>query len=208
VPALLLVWFPGQEAGHGLADVLFGHAEPGGRLPTTWAAAERDVPVLSTRPVRGSLHYEEGPHIGYGAWLRAGAAPAYWFGHGLGYTSWSYEAMDAPGTVLPDTAFDVRVRLRNTGARRGREVVQLYLARTRTTVERPALRLIGYTAVTAEPGEEAVAVVRVAARALAHWSARAHRWDSEPGGFTLLAGRSAGDRALRAALTLESAPSR
>nr|WP_187285005.1 glycoside hydrolase family 3 C-terminal domain-containing protein [Streptomyces sp. or43] len=202
VPALLLAWFPGQEAGGGLADVLFGRAEPGGRLPTTWGAAQDDVPVLGTAPAPdGRLHYEEGLHIGYAAWLRSGTAPAYWFGHGLGYTSWEYEDLTAPGTVGAGEAFDVRVRVRNSGRRRGREVVQLYLARNGSAVERPARRLIGYAAVGAEPGESAVAVIRVSGRALAHWSAVRHGWETEAGDFALLGGRSAGDLPLRATLT-------
>ncbi|WUW20029.1 glycoside hydrolase family 3 C-terminal domain-containing protein [Streptomyces sp. NBC_01463] len=202
VPALLLTWFPGQEAGDGLADVLFGRAEPGGRLPTTWGAAQDDVPVLGTTPAPdGRLHYEEGPHIGYAAWLRSGASPAYWFGHGLGYTDWEYGTLTAPDTVRAGDAFDVRVRVRNTGRRRGREVVQVYVTRSGSAVERPALRLIGYAAVEADPGESVVAVVRVSGRALAHWSVARHGWDTEAGGFTLLSGRSAGDLPLTASLT-------
>lgn len=202
VPALLLTWFPGQEAGGGLADVLFGRAEPGGRLPTTWGAAQDDVPVLGTAPAPdGRLHYEEGPHIGYAAWLRSGAVPAYWFGHGLGYTSWEYEDLTAPATVRAGEAFDVRVRVRNSGRRHGREVVQLYLARKGSAVERPARRLIGYAAVGAEPGESAVAVIRVPGRALAHWSAMRHGWETEAGDFALLGGRSAGDLPLGTTLT-------
>ncbi|AQU65484.1 glycoside hydrolase family 3 C-terminal domain-containing protein [Streptomyces niveus] len=203
VPALLLTWFPGQEAGHGLADVLFGRAEPGGRLPTTWALAEEDVPVLGTRPRDGRLPYEEGVHIGHRAWLRAGAEPAYWFGHGLGYTTWAYEGMEAPRAVAGDGAgVDVRIRLRNTGPRRGREVVQVYVARADTTVDRPVRALAGYAAVEAGPGEEAVATVRLAARALAHWSADGGRWETEPGAFTLLAGSSAGELPLSTTVTV------
>ncbi|WP_329037676.1 glycoside hydrolase family 3 C-terminal domain-containing protein [Streptomyces sp. NBC_01725] len=203
VPALLLSWFPGQEAGHGLADVLFGRAEPGGRLPTTWALAEEDVPVLDTRPRDGRLPYEEGVHIGHRAWLRAGARPAYWFGHGLGYTTWTYEGMEAPSAVSGDGAgVEVRVRLRNTGPRRGREVVQVYVARTDTAVDRPVRALAGYASVEADPGEEAVATVRLAARALSHWSTDRGRWETEPGAFTLLAGSSAGELPLRTTLTV------
>jgi beta-glucosidase len=208
VPALLLAWFPGQEAGHGVADVLFGRAEPGGRLPTTWPAAAEDVPVLRTRPTDGVLRYEEGPHIGYRAWLRSGTAPAHWFGHGLGYTSWSYDAIQAPVTVRAGEPFEVHVRLRNTGARRGREVVQLYLARADTAVERPMRMLVGHAAVTADPGEDAVAVVRVGARAPAHWSALSHSWENEPGDFTLLGGRSAGDLPLETVVNLAAPPTR
>ncbi|MFJ1924838.1 MULTISPECIES: glycoside hydrolase family 3 C-terminal domain-containing protein [unclassified Streptomyces] len=202
VPALLLAWFPGQEAGGGLADVLFGRAEPGGRLPTTWGAAQDDAPVLDTRPSPdGRLRYEEGQHIGYRAWLRSGSAPAYWFGHGLGYTDWEYEELTAPAGARAGEPFDVRVRVRNSGRRSGREVVQVYLARSGSAVERPVRRLIGYAAVRARPGESAVAVVRVSGRALAHWSAERHGWETEPGGFTLLAGRSAGELPLTATLT-------
>ncbi|MFC8828904.1 glycoside hydrolase family 3 C-terminal domain-containing protein [Streptomyces sp. NPDC057137] len=205
VPALLLAWFPGQEAGHGLADVLFGRAEPGGRLPTTWALAQEDVPVLDTRPRDGRLPYDEGIHIGHRAWLRAGREPAYWFGHGLGYTTWTYEGMEAaPATVAggSDAAVEVRVRLRNTGPRGGREVVQVYVARTDTAVDRPVRALAGYAAVEAGPGEEAVATVRLAARALSHWSTDRRRWETEPGEFTLLAGSSAGELPLRTTLTV------
>lgn len=208
VPALLLAWFPGQEAGHGLADVLFGRSEPGGRLPTTWAPAQEDVPVLGTRPHDGRLLYEEGVHIGHRAWLRAGTEPAYWFGHGLGYTTWTYEGIEAPSAVGGHegdghgAGGDVRVRLRNTGRRRGREVVQVYVARTDTAVDRPVRALAGYAAVEAGPGEEAVATVRLAARALSHWSTEHGRWETEPGAFTLLAGSSAGELPLRATVTV------
>ncbi|MER5276710.1 glycoside hydrolase family 3 C-terminal domain-containing protein [Streptomyces sp. NPDC002809] len=202
VPALLLQWFPGQEAGNGLADVLFGRSEPGGRLPTTWGAAQDHVPVLDTAPgADGQLRYEEGLHIGYAAWLRSGAVPAYWFGHGLGYTGWEYEELTTPATVRAGEAFDVHVRVRNSGPRRGREVVQVYLARSGSSVERPALRLIGYAAVEADPGESVVAVVRVSGRGLAHWSVPLHGWDTEAGDFTLLSGRSAGDLPLGATVT-------
>ncbi|MEU9530766.1 glycoside hydrolase family 3 C-terminal domain-containing protein [Streptomyces sp. NPDC048213] len=207
VPALMLTWFPGQEAGDGLADVLFGRTEPGGRLPTTWAAARDDVPVLGTAPgADGRLHYAEGPHIGYRAWLRSGAAPAYWFGHGLGYTGWEYEELAAPESVRPGEPFDVRVRVRNSGRRRGREVVQVYLARRGSAVERPVRKLIGYAAVEAEPGESAVAVVRVDGRALAHWSPGRRGWETEAGAFTLLGGRSAGDLPLTAGIVARPGP--
>ncbi|MEV6421153.1 glycoside hydrolase family 3 C-terminal domain-containing protein [Streptomyces sp. NPDC051662] len=208
VPALLLAWFPGQEAGDGLADVLFGRAEPGGRLPTTWAAAEADVPVLNTRPERGQLHYSEGPYIGYRAWLRSGVSPAHWFGHGLGYTSWSYEAMEAPSEVIAGEPFEVRIRLRNTGRRQGREVVQLYLSCPSPASGPATRRLVGYTAAVADPGEEVVAVVRVDGRATERWSAERHRRETVPGELLLRGGRSAGDLPLSAVITASAPPGR
>ncbi|MFD5145056.1 glycoside hydrolase family 3 C-terminal domain-containing protein [Streptomyces sp. NPDC058401] len=193
VGAVLLTWFPGQEAGTGLADVLFGDAEPGGRLPTTWAAALTDAPVTHVHPLDGRLPYGEGVHIGHRAWLLTGRRPAYWFGHGLGYTTWEYGTVDAPAAVAEGSSFTVRVRLRNTGDRPGREVVQVYLARPRSAVERPVRWFAGYAAVHAEAGASATAVVEVPARALRHWSEADHSWRTEPGTYELLVGRSAGD---------------
>ncbi|AXQ53304.1 glycoside hydrolase family 3 C-terminal domain-containing protein [Streptomyces koyangensis] len=200
-PALLLTWFGGQEAGAGLADVLTGAAEPGGRLPTTWPTSLAETPVRETRPTGGRLVYEEGLHLGYRAWLRAGTEPAFWFGHGLGYTRWTYESMEV-GPAGDGGRFTVRVRVRNTGERAGREVVQVYLERPDSALERPVRWLAGYAAVEAEPGAAVEAVVRVGARAVEHWSVEEGGWRREPGVFTVRAGCSAGD--LRLTGTVET----
>ncbi|WP_371614465.1 glycoside hydrolase family 3 C-terminal domain-containing protein [Streptomyces sp. NBC_00454] len=197
--AVLLTWFPGQEGGHAVADVLLGRVEPGGRLPTTWPAALAEAPVRTTQPIDGQLPYEEGLHIGHRGWLRAGAQPAYWFGHGLGYTTWEFERIGAP-EPLPGGGFEVPVTLRNTGTRGGRQVVQLHLSRPDSAVERPVRWLAGWAAVEAESGERVTAYVRIPVRALQYWSPRSGGWVTEPGRFDVLAGRSAGDLPLRAGL--------
>ncbi|MFG2684088.1 glycoside hydrolase family 3 C-terminal domain-containing protein [Streptomyces sp. NPDC048392] len=191
--AVLLAWFPGQEGGGGLADVLLGRAEPGGRLPTTWPAVLADAPVTRTRPAAGRLDYDEGLHIGYRGWLRHQRTPAYWFGHGLGYTTWAYEELTVPPVTRAGEDLTVRVRVRNTGARAGREVVQVYLARPASVLDRPARWLAGYAAVRASPGKTVTATVRVPARSLCHWSVAEHAWRTETGRCRVLAGRSAGD---------------
>jgi beta-glucosidase len=196
--AVLLAWFPGQEGGGGLADVLFGRAEPGGRLPTTWPAVLADAPVTRTRPAGGRLSYDEGLHIGYRGWLREHRTPAYWFGHGLGYTTWAYEELAVPPVTRAGGDLTARVRVRNTGARAGREVVQVYLARPAAVVEHPERWLAGYAAVHARPGEAVTVPVRVPARALRHWSVAEHAWRTEEGRCRVLAGRSAGDLPLAA----------
>ncbi len=206
VSAVLLSWFPGQEAGDGLADVLFGAAEPGGRLPTTWPASAHDVPVLDTKPIGGILDYTEGLHIGYRAWLRAESEPMFWFGYGLGYTSWHYETISTPAQIAPDTPFTVDVVVRNTGQRPGREVVQLYLSHPGSTVDRPARWLAGHTALEAEPGQTVTASVTIAPRALQHWSPQETRWLTEPGTFHLHAGRSVADLPLSAGITITAQP--
>ncbi|MDX6314454.1 MAG: beta-glucosidase [Streptomyces sp.] len=196
IPALLLGWFPGQEAGDGLADVLLGAAEPGGRLPTTWAVRTEDVPVLDTAPVDAVLAYTEGPYIGYRAWRRTGRRPAYWFGHGLGYTTWAYESLTADGPVHPELGLTVRVRVRNTGPRAGREVVQIYVSEDGGP-DPADRRLAGYARVRAEPGERVTVPVRLPARAFRRWSPQTRRRHVEPGGFHIHAGPSVADTPLR-----------
>ncbi|MFF3419205.1 glycoside hydrolase family 3 C-terminal domain-containing protein [Streptomyces sp. NPDC002698] len=203
--AVLLTWFPGQEGGAGLADVLFGRAEPGGRLPTTWPAALADAPVTRTRPEDGHLDYTEGLHIGYRAWARHDREPAYWFGHGLGFTTWAYEGLGIPDDIVADEPFTVRVDVRNTGPRRGREVVQVYLAGPPGPPDRPERRLAGYAAVSAEPGERATASVRIPPRALRHWAEDEHAWRTRPGAYRVLAGSSAGALPLTATVLVRPA---
>lgn len=191
VAATLVAWFPGQEFGNALADVLLGVVEPTGRLPTTWPVDE--VAALpSTRPVDGTVHYDESIHVGYRRFLRDRVTPAYWFGHGLGYTTWTYENLAVDGPVTPDGA-DVTVTLRNTGTRAGRQVVQVYLARRTSAVDRPVRWLAGLAVVEAVPGRSAMVGVHVPARAFAHWDVASHDWVVEPGEFHAGVGPSAGD---------------
>ncbi|MEV8097599.1 glycoside hydrolase family 3 C-terminal domain-containing protein [Kitasatospora sp. NPDC085879] len=203
--AVLLGWFPGQEGGDALADVLFGRAEPGGRLPATWPATGDGPAVAGTRPRDGVLAYREGLHLGHRGWLRAGAEPAYWFGHGLGYGRWEYLAVEVPQRVAPGTGFTVRAVLRNTGVRSSREVVQVYLARPGSSVDRPVRWLAGFAAVRAEPEQRVEARIEVAPRALAHWSVEERRWLAERGGFTVLVGPSCGEVPLSATVEVVAA---
>ncbi|TMC08486.1 MAG: glycoside hydrolase family 3 protein [Chloroflexi bacterium] len=195
VAAVLLAWFPGQEGGAALADVLLGRTEPGGRLPTTWPARLADCPVSRVTPVDGVLAYDEGVFIGYRAWERAAAPPAFWFGHGLGYTSWAYES--ASFTSGGGDALGVlRVRVRNTGPRAGREVVQAYLAPAEPEADRPRRWLAGFATAAAAPGEAAEVAIAVPRRAAETWDAAAGAWRLRPGAYALETGRSYADRRL------------
>ncbi|MGW6784476.1 beta-glucosidase [Streptomyces sp. NPDC054987] len=193
VAAVLLTWFPGQEGGAALADVLLGDAEPGGRLPTTWPARLADAPVTEVVPADGRLEYGEGLYIGYRAYERRGIAPAYPFGHGLGYTEWAYESLEAAG----DT---VRVRLTNTGTRPGREVVQVYLAPVRDTAERPASWLAGFASVAAGPGESVETEIALPARAFEIWDEEVRGWRRVGGAYEVRASHAHGDTRLTATL--------
>lgn len=201
VAAVLLTWFPGQEGGAALADVLLGHAEPGGRLPTTWPARFADAPVTEVVPTDGRLEYREGLFIGYRAYEAQGVAPAFPFGHGLGYTDWAYESLEVTGTTA-------RVRVTNTGTRPGREVVQLYLAPVATAsgsaqsaaVERPASWLAAFAGVEAGPGESVEAEIALPARAFEIWDEEARGWQRIGGAYEVRASRAHGDTRLTATL--------
>lgn len=184
VAAVLVCWFPGQEFGNALADVLIGTVEPGGRLPVSWPASEEGLP--SVQPVDGELPYHEGLLIGYRWYLSTGRDPLFPFGHGLGYTSWAYEGIAVDG----DT---VTVSVRNTGDRGGREVVQLYASQPDSTVERAPRWLVGSAVVDAAAGDVANAIITLGDHNFRHWDGSTHRWTIEPGSYQLHAGPSAVD---------------
>jgi beta-glucosidase len=199
VAAVLVGYFGGQEMGNAVADVLLGAAEPGGRLPTTWPAAEADVPVQSTTPVDGALEYTEGIHIGYRAWLRQDAPPAYWFGAGSGYSEIALESVHAPPDAAPGEVMSLTVGVRNRGSRGGKQVVQVYAERPDSAVDRPVRWLVGFAPVRVPAGESAVAEVAVATRLLAYWE---RGWQYERGEYLLKVGTSVVDLPLEARVRL------
>ncbi|MFF8937494.1 beta-glucosidase [Streptomyces paradoxus] len=198
VAAVLLSWFPGQEGGAALADVLTGAHEPGGRLPTTWGTLT-DAPVTQVVPENGELSYDEGVFIGYRAWEKHARSPAYPFGHGLGYTDWTYDSVEVAETAGGTTA---KVRLRNTGDRPGREVVQLYLAPADPDPARPARWLAGFASVEAAPGDSAEATVELPRRAFEIWDEATGSWSFVKGSYEIQVGRSIADRRITATINV------
>jgi beta-glucosidase len=195
VAAVGYAWLPGQAMGAALADVLTGQAEPGGRLPVTLPAAEADCPVLHAVPDHdGRLEYREGLLIGYRGYDHAGTTPRYPFGHGLGYTTWTYHsaAADTP-VIAPGQDLTVTVTLRNTGPRAGREVIQAYLEPPAAGPGRPVRTLAAFTPVTAAPGQHAQARLTIPARAFDQYDETARHWIRPPGEFTIRIGRSSAD---------------
>ncbi len=190
VKAILLTYFAGQEMGNALVDMLTGEQEPGGRLPTTWPIQESDLPVSNCTPINGQVDYEEGIHIGYRAWLKAGTKPAFDFGFGLGYTTWKLEQIQAPAALDAAEDFEVSVSVTNTGSRFGKQVVQVYASRTDSKIDRPARWLVGFAEVHAAPGETKILDIDVRGREFAHWDGE---WKYEPGTFTLHIGTSVVD---------------
>ena len=202
VAAVLYAWLPGQAMGDALADVLLGRAEPGGRLPVTMPAREADCPVLRAVPRDGQLGYDEGLLIGYRGYDAAGTTPLFPFGHGLGYTSWSYESLAAGSAVLPaGDDLTIRVTVRNIGERPGREVVQAYVAGP-AAHGRPVRVLGAFGPAAAAPGETAQVTLTVPARVFARYDEQAARWVWPSGEFTIAVGRSSRDLRLDTVVTV------
>ena len=202
VAATLIGYFGGQEFGNALADILTGRSEPGGRLPTTWPATQDDVPVLNVTPdTDGKLRYDEGIHIGYRAWLKAGREPAYEFGFGFGYTGWTLDNIDVPAQATdPGSIVPVALTLSNTGSRPGKQVVQLYVERPDSAVERPVRWLVASAPVWADAGRTTEVTLNVPTRLLAYWD---NGWTYEPGEYVLRAGFSVTDLPTAATVVLE-----
>ncbi len=204
VGAVIYAWLPGQAIGEALADVLLGHAEPGGRLPVTLPAAEADCPVLHAQPHgTAASTMPRACSSGTAATTRRASTPMFPFGHGLGYTSWDYESLSGPAEALaPGTDALLRVRVRNSGTRPGREVVQAYVAGAPGNGARPVRVLGAFGSAVAEPGEAAEVTLRVPARIFAVFDEEAGQWSWPPGEFTVQAGRSSRD--LRVSVTVRS----
>jgi beta-glucosidase len=187
VDAVLWAGLPGQEGGHAIAAALLGDIEPAGRLVTTFPADDAKAPAWSVTPVDGKLPYAEGTYIGYrGHYAGRALQPAFWLGHGLGYSTWEYRDVRL---VLGD-APAIHATVRNTGRRRSREVVQVYL---RPVEPDEPIRLVGWQAVTVAPGESARVAVHTDRRMWRRWDTASGTWGRLRNGGTFLVARGLGD---------------
>ncbi len=195
VDAVLWAGLPGQEGGHAVAAALLGDIEPAGRLVTTFPAADGASPAWSVTPVDGKLAYAEGRFIGYRGHYagRSPAAPAFWLGHGLGYSTWEY----ADARLITGDAAAVAVTVTNTGARDSREVVQVYFQPAGTG---EPVRLVGWQGVEVPAGGSTRVTVATDARMWRRWDTEAGAWGSVDAGGELMLARGLGD--IRATLPL------
>ena len=180
VPAILDVWYPGTEAGNAIADLLFGGAVPGGKLPVTWPRSVGQVPIYYARnltqiPNEPDTRYWDGS-----------SAPLYPFGYGLSYTKFSVSNLKTEAkTIRAGESLDVSVDVRNTGNVPGDEVVQLYTHQRAGSASRPVRELKGFRRITLKPGERQTVTLRLDTHDLGFWSTQTRRWSIEPGTFDL-----------------------
>jgi beta-glucosidase len=189
VSAVLQVWFPGQELGNALADVLTGAEEPGGRLPVTFPGRLEDTPAFAHHPGRdGRAVYAEGAFIGHRWYDREGIAPLFPFGHGLGYTTFDMRPAGVSGST--GEGVTVTVEVTNTGNRRGGEVVQVYVAPPPGDPARPLRHLAGFRRVDLDAGQTEQVTIELGRRAFAIWDGQ---WTVSPGDYAIYVGRSSRD---------------
>lgn len=191
VSGLLQAWYPGQEAGNAIADVLVGKAEPGGRLPQTYPVRWSDNPAYSQDPLvypgqDGQVHYREGLFIGYRHYDKQGIKPLFPFGFGLSYTSFVYGPLEVDTSRLAAGAVSVGLDVSNSGDRDGATVVQLYVAPHGGAGDRPEKELKGFAKVALQPGETRRVSIDLDARAFSYFDVGSQRWVAERGEYSLV----------------------
>ena len=190
--ALLEAYLGGQAAGPAIVDVLFGDAEPGGRIAESFPFAAADLPASANFPTTTptQVQYRENLYVGYRFHDTFGVAPRYPFGHGLGYTSFEYGALDVSGEGVDLT---ITVPVTNTGARAGSEVVQLYVHAADSSVHRPEHELKAFTKVHLAPGETQRVSLVLGHRSFAIYDVASAQWAAEAGGYEIRVGSSSRD---------------
>jgi beta-glucosidase len=204
VPALLQAWFPGQEGGKAVAEILLGDVNPSGRLPATFERRLEDNPSYAFYyPEAGTLEvdYEEGIFMGYRGYEHNGTEPLFPFGHGLSYTSFEYGDLSVTPGTTGDGNVAVSFDLTNTGDRAGAEVAQVYVADTHSNVPRPPKELKGFAKVYLEPGETQRVTIGLDRRSFAYYDVESGDWAVTPGDFEIIVGRSSETVELRQILT-------
>jgi beta-glucosidase len=204
VAGVIQAWFPGQECGHAIADVLFGAVNPSGKLTQTYPMRLQDNPTFINYPgENGHVRYGEGIFVGYRYYDKKEIAPLFPFGFGLSYTSFGYSNLRlSTDSLEPNQSLTVSVDVTNTGKYEGREIVQLYVHDVECSVSRPLKELKGFAKVMLEPGETKTVTLNLEREALAYWDDAQHAWVAEAGEFEVLIGSSSQEIHARGAFRL------
>jgi beta-glucosidase len=191
--AVLEAWYPGEEGGNAVADALFGRVNPGGRLPVTFPMSSMQCPLYyNNKPTGRGYDYLDMP-----------GKPLFPFGFGLSYTTFEYTGLKLSAAPIPSgSSAEVSVDVKNTGAVRGDEVVQLYIHDAVGSVSRPVKELKGFKRITLEPGETKTVRFDLTPAQLGMWN-REMKWVVEPGLFEIMVGASSSDIRLRTNLEVQ-----
>lgn len=204
VDSILLLYLAGQNGGSAAADLLYGDANPCGKLAETWPLALEDVPCGGNFGHGGNIEYRESIFVGYRYYDKAGKTVAYPFGHGLSYTTFAYSDL----SVLPlqggEAGASVRCRVTNTGSREGAEVVQLYIAPPKSAAFKPVRELRAFEKVVLKPGESRELIFSLCSRAFAYYNPGIADWFVESGEYRVEIGASSRDIRLAQPVQIES----
>jgi beta-glucosidase len=202
VPTVVLAYYPGQEGGHAVANVLTGEVNPSGKLPVTFPKRLEDNPSFINYPGHREVRYGEGIFVGYRYYDEKQVEPLFPFGHGLSYTTFAYGDLNVPAETSADEPVRVAVTVTNTGEHAGQEIVQLYVGDPEALLARPPKELKGFKKVTLEPGVSTTVEFTLDRRALSFYDPHAGAWVAEPGKFEVLVGRSSKDIRAKGTFTL------
>jgi beta-glucosidase len=208
VPAVIEAWYPGQEGGTALPEILFGDKNPSGHLPATFERKWEDNPAnASYYPVSGTnrVEYGEGVFVGYRGFEHKGTRPLFPFGHGLSYTTFQYRNLavsPVAGTSGRGARWEAAFDVSNTGTRAGAAVPQVYIGDPQASVPRPPKELKGFAKVMLQPGETRRVTVPLDVRSLSFYDVDGKQWRAEAGAFQVLVGSSSADIALTGTLRL------
>jgi beta-glucosidase len=205
-PALLDMWYGGQEGGHALAAILFGDANPSGELPVSLPKRFEDSPAYGHYPGENlKVDYAEGIYVGYRYFDTKNVEPLFPFGFGLSYTTFEYSnlKMNKIEFAGKNPIWHFTVSVRNSGTRAGAEVAQLYVHDGHSKIDRPEHELKGFQRVELQPGETKTVEFTLDRAALSYWSPDKKEWVADPGTFEIQVGSSSRDIRLRAPLGLK-----
>ncbi len=208
-PALVEMWYGGQEGGHALASVLFGDANPSGKLPVSFPKKFEDSPAYGHYPGENlKVDYAEGIYVGYRYFDTKNVEPQFPFGFGLSYTAFEYSDLKVTPFATNSGsakagATVVTLNVKNTGTRDGAEVVELYVHDGHSKIDRPVHELKGFQRVELKAGEIKPVQFSLGRDALSYWSPAKKEWVAEPGQFEVQVGSSSRDIRLRGTLELK-----
>jgi beta-glucosidase len=223
-PALLHIYYPGQEGGTALAQILFGKHDPEGRLPVSFDRSWEENPsakwyygapgtstILHTIGENGKpldytvehIQYGDKLMVGYRYWTTTGKHPLFPFGFGLSYTTFKFSNLHAPSSAASGSTVSVSFDVTNTGSVAGAEVAQLYVSDPSAKADRPERELKGFAKVRLEPGETKHVSLDLDARAFSYWSESAKKWTIDPGKFVVRVGDSSESTPLHVEIALQ-----
>jgi beta-glucosidase len=204
VAALVEAYYPGQENGNAVTNVLLGVVNPSGKLPVTFPKRLEDNPAFINVSYPGcrEVNYGEGIFVGYRFYDKKAIEPLFPFGYGLSYTTFAYGKAKAPKKVKAGQPLEVSVTVMNTGKVAGKEIVQLYVADLKASLPRPPKELKGFVKIELQPGESQMVTFTLDQRALSFYDPYKKQWVAEPGEFELLIGASSRDIRAKAVFEL------